>query len=454
MEALELSEVELPHKNRGGAGIASRRTPRSTMPCLRPYRYTLVGVLGMCRVFYVCCMLVLLGSVGFVYAQEATIPVTIILQGSEPASPELRVNPTELEVAQSSMEDLEVWLSLRPEGRVTVSLLVTHPPSTGNAEDIVLFPSSLSFEVDNHDERQSVEVRALSVAEPGEYTIELTASGGGVTDTETVTVTVIDGLGFQPLSRVELYPGDSGTLHAILIGTPSPRRKAITVRATILESGWEAHLELDPTEWRYDLDDDIISQSIEVTAKDNAEPGVYRLVLTASREGDPNVREQGEIEILPDPCTVTPSIKNLNFGAWARPDPGVSGVISFIPGGFDRYETNMTPVVVEGVEKSLGEYRLSLRNCSTCSGRITINGFRLTGESKGGTIDFVTSVWVRDRSPLPSIGVTQWPIGHLVSEDGPELLIEFGGELTGINSNTPSDIYSGDRIITIVNTCQ
>ena len=263
-----------------------------------------------------CCMLVLLGSVGFVYAQEATVPVTIILQGSEPASPELEVAPTELEMAQSSIEDFEVWLSLRPEGRVTVSLLVTYTPPSGNAADIILSPISLSFEVDNYAERQSVEVRALSVAEPGEYTIELTASGGGVTDTETVTVTVVDGLGFQLLRRVELYPGNLRTLHAVLTGAPFPRRKAITVRATILESGWEAHLELDPTEWRYELDDDIISQPIEVTAKDNADPGVYRVVLTASREGDPDVQVQGEIEILPDPCTVTTSIKNLNFGAW------------------------------------------------------------------------------------------------------------------------------------------
>ena len=408
----------------------------------------------MCRIFYVFCMLVLLGSIEYVYAQ-ATVPVTIILQGSEPASSELRVNPTELEVAQSSIEDLEVWLSLRPEGRVTVSLLVTNPPPSGNAADIILSPISLSFEVDKYAERQSVEVRALSVAEPGEYTIELTASGGGVTDTETVTVTVIDGLGFQPLRRVELYPGDSGTLHAILIGTPSPRRKAITVRATILESGWEAHLELDPTEWRYDLEDDIISQPIEVTAKDNAEPGVYRLVLTAFREGEPDVQSQGEIEILSNPCIPRINVvrTELNFGTWGS---GSSGWV-LVDATNNRVTHSSNMNAAAGEEATEAEFTVTFSNCENrCL--LSVDG---TGTGGGGVTPYLIGQSTRDRLRFSlnkailarnggrTSGGSGWAFtsGSLMPEDGD--LTHYLGGYVYVKSNAKSDIYRGTVTVTV-----
>ena len=113
-----------------------------------------------------------------------TVSVTIT---DDDAAPTLNVEDTTITVQEGGTATIRVRLSARPTGTVTVS-------ASESDADISLSPSSRSFSTSNWNTYQSFTVTGLQDADTVDdsATVSLSASGGGVTDSETVSVTITD----------------------------------------------------------------------------------------------------------------------------------------------------------------------------------------------------------------------------------------------------------------------
>ncbi len=140
---------------------------------------------------------------------DVTATVTVTVDDDD--TPDLVVEPTELEIAEGDAngKSFEVQLASEPTANVTVAI-------TGHA-DIRCYPSptSLTFTKDNWDEKQTVTVKATEDVDAvnDKATLTLTANGGDYVDvTATVTVTVDDDdtpdLVVEP-TELEIAEGDA-----------------------------------------------------------------------------------------------------------------------------------------------------------------------------------------------------------------------------------------------------
>ena len=208
----------------------------------------------------------------------ATVTVTV----ADDDTPDLAVEPTELEIAEGDAigKSFEVHLASEPTANVTVKI-------TGHAgTDVTPSPTSLTFKTDNWDDDQSVTVTAVQDddAKDEEEMLRLTANGGDYVDvTATVTVTVDDDdtpdLAVEP-TELEIAEGDAigKSFEVHLASEPTAN---VTVKIT-------GHAGTDvtpsPTSLTFTTDNWDDDQSVTVTAvrDDDAKDEEEMLRLTAN----------------------------------------------------------------------------------------------------------------------------------------------------------------------------
>ena len=400
--------------------------------------------------------MILLRSLEPTYAQEqVSVPVVITLEAvsalETTAQPTLDIHTSKLDVVTGDSGMFLVSLSSMPAGPVPVSSRVIDVPPGGIPDDLIL--SSLSLTPTDYS--KNVTVTAVSDAKAGEYAIELISITGEVTDTKTIVVTVKEAFEFLSISDVKMPAGDKRRRYVQLRLTGEFGRGTIPVTVSIRENVGN-RLRVEPTTLIFTEENYDTPQPITVIAADNAVPGKYTLVANSSRDGYNDVSEQSKIEIFLNSCGTAITTKELNFGAWAKPSHGVSGVVDLKLLEDFPDESTMTSVVVEGVEKSFGEYVLSPTGCGMCIVAVTY-GFKLRGATPGGQlIDF--SLDVEEKRPgvssvTPRRGIS---VGFnrifFVDPSGSEYILKFGGRLTGINFNTREDTYRGT--ISIQSSCR
>ena len=403
------------------------------------------------------CVFTLLWGVKSVYAQNATVPVTIILEEpSGTALPTPVVNRTDLTVKLGgSGETFTVSLSSPPLEETTVSWGLNDGdlPPGGERDDLDLSLESFIFTSENWDEGQPVTVTANTDAETEEYliTFEITGNsgGGGVGSTlPEVTVTVEDWLEIN---------FSSPSVHA--------RRRYVRIPVDLtVEEGFTASVEVtlslpdnSPdflqvhnsagqirfTEHNYETSQDVI---VYIRPSTDEMVGEYGFILTASRVGYNNIQVEGTFRIIPNPCQFNIRImeSELDFGTWNGPgEEGLEGSITInSTTGSDDGGINMTLV---GEGPTAAKFELTTQNCRLCT--YGIDSWRdedeLRGQNGDHTIDFTMeySKWNDDR--ITRDRALETTGGLMGRPDRFVHTLQFGGTISGITSNTRPDTYLG-----------
>ena len=425
----------------------------------------------MYRLLYVCYVLVLLQGTKSAYAQTASVPVTITLEGvSEPVLPIPVVNRTNLAVKIGGpSETFAVSLSSEPLEETTVSWgLDDNLPLGGKKRDLDLSLESFTFTSENWDEKQLVTVTANTDAQTEEYSIifKIAGNSGGSTFPK-VSVKVKNRLEINFSSPWEIY-----------VDQHSPRLLPVTLT---VEEGFIAPVQLtlsipnkpdylqiyrsgsrDGGVLNFDDSNYNVPQNFILERRTNVVVSRHRFVVTA-RQGTTILGQKGGfIEILPDPCRVqfdATGAGELNFGTWIRPeevDEEGSITVSSFTGDY-TYDPDLTLVGTPTTNK----FRVSTTNCRGCNigPRVSSSDTQLEGpESAIISLNTEWSVWLGDRlhffrSPLLSLIE-----GRLVSRivftrnvlENPVITAQLGGtisDISGDESLTPGGTYSGTIII-------
>ena len=409
----------------------------------------------ICRLLYMCLVLALFQSTGSAYAQNsASVPVTITLEApssaSETSSPTLVVDPTELTVQTGGIGRYYVRLSPIPTGPVSVTYRVIDAPTGGDESHLTSSPESLSFTTTNWRRDQVVTVTAATNALEGEYTIELTPIGGGVTDKDSVTVTVKEGLTLGPIPRIVVEVGKSSGPWGLrlVVTSGQPRWGTVTTTLSIREPGND-YVSAQPSTLTYTVDEYNSSKSVTFTATADAVPGYYTLVQTASRVGYNNVQQEGTIQVIPNQCAVTLSKdSDLNFGQWRKDESDGIGWVTVnawqrLGGSGSISKGHM---INAGGTSSVGRVRLSTNKCRQCSFSSSPSQGGLKGQS-GHSIAFNMGWqgWDEDGGSLGGLLRMPSEIGLFFEYLPPTFTatFQFGGDISGITFETPPDNYRG-----------
>ena len=416
-----------------------------------------VAALGMCRLLCMCCVFALLWGAKSVYAQNATVPVTIILEGpSGTALPIPVVSRTNLTVKPGgSGKTFTVSLSSEPLEETTVSWGLNDDdlPPGGEERDLDMSLESFIFTSENWDEEQPVTVTAETYAEMEEYliTFEITGNsgGGGVGSTlPEITVTVEDWLEIDFASPWKVYEGRFSRWPVTLTleeGFTAP----VTVTLSIPNK--PDYLHVDQFDWVLRFNDYPygLSRNLRLNPLSGFVAGEeYQFFLTVSSAGYNDIRREGIIRTLLNPCT--PNIRiiegELDFGAWNRPEEeSLEGSITVnSTTGLGNGGINMTLV---GEEPTAAKWELTTENCGGCRSRIDYVHSSLRRQGSNKTIDFTMeySRWIDDRLRIDrgSKYVASW----LFNPDGKIHTHQFGGTISGISGDesvTPVGVYQGE----------
>ena len=410
--------------------------------------------LGICRWFSMFCMLVLPLSVKLAYAQEsAFVPVTIILEGpenmtsaSETASPELDIDPLDIDVYLGGSNSFRVRLNSGWTGQVSVSIEVTTAPSSsGDVGDITITTDrddrSLLFLPG--DREKIVRVDAKTDAELGDYTVKLDASNSEGTDTENVTVTVKDWMtGFNVPQTWDVNWGWTSDLEFTLVAVEGDFVVPTTLTLSIPNKPgylWFGSSMLTFNEGDYSTSKRFRIDATFAAVVDAEHP----FVVTLSREGYNNISKSGKIKILSSPCNPNLTIgrERLDFGTWIRPETGEGSVT--INAETDGYRSTMT--AAGGNSPTTAWLELATMNCGYCELHPSTGD--IEGKISGETIDFsmLWGIWdVEDGIWVDFEGGRHEPSFQTITNpDVSPTVMEFYGEISGIDSDTSIDTYEG-----------
>ena len=367
------------------------------------------------------------------------------------------INRTNLTVTPGgSGKTFTVRLSSEPLEETTVSWGLNDDdlPPGGERDDLDMSLESFIFTSENWDEEQPVTVTAETYAETEEYliTFEITGNsgGGGVGSIlPEVTVTVEDWLEINFSSPWEVYERHpSSVLPVVLIveeGFTAPVRVTLSLpdRPDYLRVDWYFR-EVTFTEDSYSVPQNLrlrISRSSFVIGEE------HPFVLTASSVGYDDIRREGIIRTLPNPCEPTIRIieGELDFGAWNRPEEeGLEGSVTVnSTTGRGDGGINMNSV---GEEPSAAKWELTTQNCRGCTSGIASADDKLRRQNGDQTIDFSVewSKWNDGRLQLDRNSGDRRLITFL--PDDKTQTFQFGGTISGISGDetvTPGGTYKG-----------
>ena len=203
-----------------------------------------------------------------------TVSVTIT---DDDAAPTLDVEATAITVQEGGTASIRVRLSGQPTGTVTVSASETDA-------DISLSPSSRSFTTSNWNTYQSFTVSGLQDADTANdsATVSLSASGGGVTDSKTVSVTITDDDAAPTLdveaTTVTVQEGGTASIRVRLSGQP-------TGTVTVSASETDADISLSPASRSFTTSNWNTYQSFTVSGLQDADTANDTATVSLSASG-------------------------------------------------------------------------------------------------------------------------------------------------------------------------